>query len=225
MIVSFRHRFIFVAIPKTATHAFRTALRPHLGSRDWEQCVLFEERFFPVEALARVGHGHLTCRQIRPYLLPGMFEGSLKFSTVRNPYDRFVSSCCFLHRENRRVEESPLETMKQLISDEKERRRILLRPQFEFVTDEDGQRLVDYVCRFEALQEHFDCICEQLHLLSSPLPRVNVTSQASERSWIDRELQEMVQEVYRQDFALFGYDRDLPTNLKAESHATRLAAF
>ena len=34
MIISHKHRFIFVAVPKTATHAVRKALRPHLG-RDW----------------------------------------------------------------------------------------------------------------------------------------------------------------------------------------------
>jgi hypothetical protein len=224
MIVSFQHRFVFVAIPKTATHAVRTALRPHLGSRDWEQCVLFETKLFPVEALAAAGHGHLTCRQVQPFL-PGVFDRCFKFCTVRNPYDRFMSYCHFVNRENQRMRRAPLETMKRIICDEETRRHILFRPQSEFVVDEDGQLLIDYVCRFEALQMHFDRVCERLRLPPSTLPQINVTSQVSERPWIDRELQEMVHEVYRQDFALFGYDHDLPTNLRAESRATRLAAF
>jgi Sulfotransferase family len=214
MIVSFQHRFIFVAIPKTATHAFRVALRPYLGSRDWEQCVLFEQKFFPVEALARVGHGHITCRQIQPFLLPAFWETSFRFCTVRNPYDRFVSYCCFVNRANQRMQDEPLETMKQIIRDNQASKHILFRPQCEFVTDEEGRLLVDYVCRFEALQEHFDHICRRICLPASQLPQINVSRQARYRSSYDRELQEIVYEVYQEDFALFDYPAVLPIDLK-----------
>jgi hypothetical protein len=224
MIVSFQHRFVFVAIPKTATHAFRTALRPHLGPRDWEQCVLFDQRFFPVETLARIGHGHVTCREIRPFLVPGLFETFFKFCTVRNPYQRFVSCCRFVNRENARMRQAPLETMKRMIGDRATRRHILFRPQSEFVSDADGRLLVDHACRFEVLQAHFDRICQRLRLPSAPLPQVNATNRGSTRAWLDRELQESVADLYRQDFALFQYDRDLPANLQRESHATDLAA-
>ena len=214
MIVSFRHRFIFIAIPKTATHAFRAALRPHLGPRDWEQCVLFEQNLFPVEALARVGHGHITCRQIRPFLLPGFWDTSFRFCTVRNPYDRFVSYCRFVNRANQRMQHEPLETMKQIIRDKQAGEHILFRPQCEFVTDEEGRLLVEYVCRFEALQEHFDHICQRIHLQASQLPQINVSSQARYRSSYDQELQELVYEVYQEDFALFDYPAVLPIDLK-----------
>ena len=210
MIVSFQHRFVFVAIPKTATHAVRTALRPHLGPRDWEQCVLFENTFFPVEALAQVGHGHLTCCEMRPFLIPGLFEAFFKFCTVRNPYQRFVSGCRFVNRDNQRMRQAPLETMKRTIGDAAMRSHILFRPQNAFVVDADGRLLVDHVCRFEAVQAHFDCICQRLGLPSSLLPDVNVTDRAPRRVWLDRELQESVADMYRQDFALFEYDRDLP---------------
>ena len=33
MIISSRHKFIFVAIPKTGTHSVRQALRQHLGTQ------------------------------------------------------------------------------------------------------------------------------------------------------------------------------------------------
>ena len=42
MIVSHRHRSIFFALPHTGTHAIRAALRPFLGSDDWEQEGLME---------------------------------------------------------------------------------------------------------------------------------------------------------------------------------------
>ena len=48
MIVSFLHRFIFVAVPKTGTDSVRQALRPHLGPEDMEQARLLVEKQFPM---------------------------------------------------------------------------------------------------------------------------------------------------------------------------------
>ena len=48
LIVSHEHKYIFFAVPKTATHTVREALRAHLGADDWEQQVLFGEQFLPI---------------------------------------------------------------------------------------------------------------------------------------------------------------------------------
>ena len=205
MIVSFHHRFIFVAIPKTATHAFRVALRPHLAPRDWEQCILFEKKFFPVEALAQIGHGHISCQQVRPLLLPSIWNGFFKFCTVRNPYDRFLSYSYFVNRDNNKMLSEPLGTMKRMLQDKKAKQEILFRPQSEFVVDEDGQLAVDYICKFEALQSHFDTVCSRLHLPSTSLQRINVLKNRPAGSVYDEELRGMVQEEYRRDFDLFSY--------------------
>ena len=212
MIISFRHRFIFVAIPKTATHALRVALRPHLGPRDWEQCGLFEKKTFPVAALAQIGHGHITCQQVRPFLLPELWESSFRFCTVRNPYDRFVSYCYFMNRENQRMQKDPLGTMKQIIEHKQDAEQVLFRPQCEFVIDEEGRLMVNYVSKFEALQNDFDDIRQRLRLPDIQLQPINVTGSALRRFCYDGELKEMVQTVYRQDFALFDYPLDLPVN-------------
>ena len=66
MIISHARKFLFVAIPKTATQAIRRALRPHLHQHDWEQCHLFEPKAFPLEPIAQLRHGHISCAQIKP---------------------------------------------------------------------------------------------------------------------------------------------------------------
>ena len=68
--------------------------------------------------------------------------------------------------------------MKQMIGDAEIRRHILFQPQSDFFTDGDGRLLIDYVCRFEALQADFGRICERLGFSESPLPRINVTTPA-----------------------------------------------
>jgi hypothetical protein len=209
VIISFRQRFVFVAVPKTATHAFRVALRPHLGERDWEQCVLFEKKYFPVEALAQIGHGHITCRQVQPFLLPGMWGNFFKFCTVRNPFDRFVSCCYFVNRENQLLRKEPLDAMKRIIQDKQLAKEILFRPQYEFMTDVDGQLMVDYVCKFETLQSDFDRVCGRLNLPLTTLKHINTNKHGSFESVYDEELKEMVREFYQKDFALFNYPTEI----------------
>ena len=48
MIVSHRHRFVFFAVPRTATHAVRAALADTLGPKDWRQEALTERVALPV---------------------------------------------------------------------------------------------------------------------------------------------------------------------------------
>jgi hypothetical protein len=207
VIVSFARRFLFVAIPKTATHAFRVTLRPHLGPNDWEQCQLFERMAFPVPALARFGHGHLTCRQVRPFLIPGLWEGLFKFCTVRNPYDRFVSHVYFRHRGGAALARDPLGTLKRSLADA--RGGSWATPQAAYVTDEDGRLAVDHVARFEDLQTHFDGICRRIGVPPAPLPIVNAVNPPSYATCYDAELRDMVRDAYADDFRLLGYSTDL----------------
>ena len=205
MIISFRHKFIFIAIPKTATHAFRNALRPHLAANDWEQCVLFEKRFFPIKPLAEIGHGHITWSEVKPFLLPPMRGNYLKFCTVRNPFERFVSYCRFINRDNEKMKTDAIGTMKRIIADENNHGKILFRPQFEFVTDDDGKLIADFVCRYENLQNDFDTVCGKLNLPTTKVEKINVSGSETNRADFDEELKEMVREFYRKDFEIFRY--------------------
>lgn len=207
MIVSFARSFLFVAIPKTATQAFRVALRPCLGANDWEQCGLFEKRRFPVEPLARIGNGHITCQEVRPFLVPGLWERLFKFCVVRNPYDRFVSYVYFHQRADPALARDPLGTLKRALTDTAPNRWTM--PQARYVTDADGRVLVDHVARFETLQAHFDVICGRLGLPVSNLPVVNMGHPPAYATCYDAELREMVREAYADDFRLFDYSADL----------------
>jgi hypothetical protein len=146
---------------------------------------------------------------VLPLLLPSIWTDFFKFCTVRDPYDRFLSYCYFVNRDNSQMLHEPLDTMKRIIQDKKAKQEILLRPQYEFVTDEDGQLAVDYVCRFEALQTHFDAVCRRLDLPPTSLQRINVTNSRSSKSVYDEELKGMVQEEYRIDFEMFDYSNEI----------------
>ena len=206
MIISFQHKFVFIAIPKTATHAFRVALRPHLAPNDWEQCVLFDKKYFPAEPLAEIGHGHITWREAKAFLLPEMRATFFKFCTVRNPFERFVSYCRFINRDDQKMKTDALGEMKRIIANKDNHTKILFRPQFEFVSDENGELAVDYLCHYENLQNDFDTVCERLNLPHAKLEKINVSDSEKYLGLCDDELKALVRDFYHRDFEIFGYE-------------------
>lgn len=207
MIISFKHKFVFIAISKTASHTFREALRPELGPRDWEQCKLFEKREFPVKALAAVGHGHFTYAEIKPYLLPGMWDEFFTFCTIRNPFDRFVSHCCFIYRGTEELAKDPVGLMKRVI--DLPQHAGAFRPQTDYVFDAKERLVVDKACRFESLQSEFNEVIDRIGLKPKSLRHVNKSVHRPYQDYFDDELYQMVKQKYARDFHLLGYSSEL----------------
>jgi len=210
MILSFSRGFAFIAIPKTAGHALRTALRPLLAANDWEQCTLFDKRYFPVQPLAAIGHGHLSYLDVEPFLLPGQWDRLTSFAVVRSPFDRFLSFARFAWRGSDAMQCDPLGTMKGALTDPARARHILLRPQHEFVCDEAGTIRTSLLLRHENLAAEMDRLSATLGAPLAPLEAVNVSPETRGAA-LDAELADLIRARYARDFALFGYDpADVP---------------
>ncbi len=205
MIISILHRFIFVAIPKTGTHAVRRALREQMGPQDMEQVGLFVHSELPVPDLARLGHGHISLRQLRPYMKPADFDAYFKFAFVRNPFDRFVSYCAFVTREDGEFDRDPQKVMREFL-DDPPHDHILFQPQHLMLTGPDGELLTDYVGRFEEIQQSYDKLCERLAIPTAILEQVNSSRRRDYREYYDQSLTDGVAKLYARDLELFGYD-------------------
>lgn len=205
MIVSYRHKFIFVAVPKTGTHSVRQALREQLGPDDIEQVGLFVNKRFPFDELARIQHGHLSLRQIRPFMGDEAFAEFFKFAFVRNPFDRFVSYCAFMTRDGDAFQREPRQVMRHILFEMRPMHHILFRPQHELLVDDDGKLLADTVGRVEDMQDSYDRICARLNIPSAALGQVNSSRRGSYRDYYDQGLIDGVGELYRRDLELFDY--------------------
>jgi len=204
MIVSTLHQFIFVAIPKTGTHAVRRALREHLGPNDHEQVGLFGRKQFPIPQLAQLKHGHLSLTQVRPYFRPQEFSSFFKFAFVRNPFDRFVSYCAFMTRDRDIFERDPRQVMRHFLA-KPPTGHILFQPQHGFVTDAAGKLLTDYVGRVEEMQRSYDEIAARIGIPTTALERVNSSARRDYRSYYTPELIAGVARLYARDLEVFGY--------------------
>jgi hypothetical protein len=206
MIISRKHRFIFVAIPKTGTHSVRRALREHMGPDDLEQVKLFVDKTFPMPELAKLGHGHISLAQVRPFLDEEDFKSYFKFAFVRNPFDRFVSFCAFMMRDGDAFERDPKAVMRHILFGAPPMRHILFQPQHFFVTDKGGKLLSDQIGRVEEMQQSYDAICAKIGIPTMALEKANLSRRGDYRQYYDQQLIDGVARLYGEDLRLFGYD-------------------
>ena len=206
MIISRKHSFIFVAVPKTGTHSVRRALREHMGPEDVEQVRLFVEKKFPWPELAKLEHGHLSLAQVKPFLGEEDFGSFFKFAFVRNPFDRFVSYCAFMTREVGAFERDPKGVMHHMLFRAPPMRHILFQPQYAFVASENGELLSDAIGRVEDMQQSYDQMCERIGIPTTQLEKANSSRHGDYRQYYDQQLIDGVAKLYGKDLSLFGYD-------------------
>ena len=205
MIISHRHRFIFAAVPKTGTHSVRQALRHHMGPDDIEQARLMVEKAFPYPELARIGHGHLSFEQVRPFLGEERFSDYFKFAFVRNPFDRFISYCAFATSRQGSFQQDPQGVMRHFLFVAPPHNHMVFQPQHSFLTAPDGMLQADMIGRVEDMQASYDAICERIGIASTRLERANASARGHYRDYYDQELIDGVAALYARDLDLFGY--------------------
>lgn len=226
MIVSHKHRFIFVKVNKTAGTSIEIALSRDCGpddiitpiSPDDEAIRIQREYRGPqhvrvplrrygwgeVKRLVRSGKrveffNHMGAAAIRRYVGPRVWDSYFTFCFERNPWDRLTSLYYYRHPEE------PRPTFGEFLD---EGARHLKRFGYEHYTI-DGQIAVDRVCRFEHLAEEMEQIRLQLGIPTPfELPRTKVTRRSTRpgyRDLLTAEEAERVREWFAEEIALLGY--------------------
>jgi len=78
--------------------------------------------------------------------------------------------------------------------------------QLPWILDEKGECMVDFIGRFERLQDDFDKICDRVDIPRSKLPHKNKTDHGHYSEYYDSESREIVERKFRKDIAEFGYE-------------------
>ncbi len=83
--------------------------------------------------------------------------GYFRFSAIRNPWDRFISGWKYCTTTRHRSLHDVLANLPREGHDY----RHLTRPQHAILYDENGRLIVEYIIRFESLQD-FDRVCDTI---------------------------------------------------------------
>lgn len=160
---------------------------------------------------------HTTAKNIREiYISKKKFKDYFKFTIVRNPFDRIVSSYNWLCGNNN-ITKNDL-TFKDFIlmqgkfkdlldknkQSEKKNRYHQIMPMVDYLFDKD-ELLVDFVGRFENFNEDWKEICNKLKF-KIKLPHLNKRSHRHYRSYYNEFTKKIIQNRYKKDLKLFNYD-------------------
>lgn len=179
------------------------------------------------------GEHHLTAEQIYQHSINDSefhdWDEYYKFSFVRNPWDREVSLHKYRDKCYRLYLESDLYTVdvKDIKSGLRLQRKkfwsscekyIKQYPTFKSAithaqgtpicsnwTHKNDVQLVDYIGKFENVQENLTTICNLLGISTDLLPKTNTTTHRHYTEYYDDETREIVSKKYAKDIEYFGY--------------------
>ena len=164
------------------------------------------------------GIGHVTYRWYESRN-SDKFNRYFKFAFVRNPWDRLVSAFFYLKRggsnamdehwaiQNIYRFDSFEDFVKGWVTENNIEKYFHFIPQYKFIYDQTLALKVNYVGRFENLDNDFNTISERLHL-QQRLPYVNKSNRKAYQDYYSQETQEIVARVYAKDIDLFNYTFD-----------------
>ncbi len=228
MILSHRHRFIFLKTTKTAGTSIEIALSRFCGPDDVITPISDEDETLrselghrgpqnflhaphdgelttgvrvPLKQWKRDGfYNHISAGEVRAHVGDRVWSDYVTFAVERNPWDRVVSLYHWLHRDE------PRPTMAEFLESGAPQR--LKRKGFG-VYGIDGAVAVDRVCRFEDLAEELETLRLEIGLpdaLHLPHAKGRFRGQRDRyREHFDPASRQRVAELFADEIRLFGY--------------------
>jgi hypothetical protein len=217
MVLSNKYKFLFVHIAKTAGTSVRTTLERYR----WH-----DPLFLPQFICSRISHltGHrIACKLprhakvIAAYeMLPREFFNQLfKFAFVRNPWDLQVSSFHHIRRERPRLMQGYdnfADFLRYKLDPDRPYQYHIdtsIELQSDYLVDLHGRVLVDFIGRFEQLNDDFTTICQRIGIAPPQLVhRRKANDRGDYRQYYDDATAELVARHFAQDIKMLGYRFD-----------------
>ncbi len=164
------------------------------------------------------GGSHRKIVDYQKIFSPNTFKRYYKFTFVRNPWDRLVSTFFFLKKgglteKDKIWAEANLlaftdfkDFVKQWLSEENINNSLHFQHQHVFLEDKKGNIAVDFIGRFENIDKDFKTITDTLNI-KRLLKKTNISQRKKDyRDYYDEETKEIVRKVYNKDIQLFNYE-------------------
>ena len=164
-----------------------------------------------IEKALGVGLDHSTALEKYHQLGAAAWDRKFTFTMVRNPWDKVVSHYHYRMRTNQTgLGDNPVpfdEWLQRVYVDRDpvyfDQPRMFM-PQKQWLVNESGELLVEFIGRFENLQQDFDRICQRLQVEAS-LGHAKPSSRGSYRDYYNAQSEALVRKMFAEDIELFGY--------------------
>lgn len=202
--IGIRHQFIFVHIPKTAGNAMQNILSAYSedtivssGNKDG----VHQFGLYSPHGTAK----HSTLTDYFFALGAELFWPKLKFTCIRNPWDRAISFYFSPHNKNHSWNRN--EFIRMLDKIHPMTTFLHLPTHVENIKPDQN---INFIIRYEDLHKGFSKLCDILGIAKKDLPVLNKGSRQSYLEYYDSELIQIVAERFREDIEIFDYEFNPP---------------
>jgi hypothetical protein len=214
MLLSLKYNFLFVHIAKTGGTSVRSALNP-LRWRDPYYVPIFICSKLSQLTGHRIGAKfprHAKVIAAREMLPRELFDRLFKFAFVRNPWDLQISSYHHLRRERPRLLEG-IEDFSAFLRWKLDPERhyqyhidTSIDIQSDYLIDLDGRIIVDFIGKYEQLQQDFNDVCGRIGIKPKTLPhKRRATDRNDYRKYYSDDTAQLVADFFKRDIENFGY--------------------
>jgi hypothetical protein len=211
MLISHRKQFIFTKTAKTAGTSVESYFEPYcMFDGEWQASHGREEYVSEAGIIGYRGSNrrnqtwfnHMSAMKIRGLIGDDIWNSYFKFTVIRNPFDKLVSS--FFHKNRQLEEGTEIEAFRSWVKGggaSIDRNKYLI----------DGAECVDYFIRFESLHEGVKHVCDRLSIPFEP-SRIPEFKKGIRRPGIalqdyyDGDTAQIAREKYAWELERFGYE-------------------
>jgi hypothetical protein len=202
MIISHKHKFIFIKSRKTAGTSIECFLSGYVGPNDIVTRIE-EDRKREVEWHVPQNHDGFQTHNNAEFIMnydKEIFENYFTFTAIRNPWDRIVS---YFHYSNPKKPKKYFK--KWLLMGSKDREK--LTPFYKV----DGKQVVDDFIRFEHLEQDLKALCLTLGLKYNEkfLIKTKHTTRPDKseyKTYYNNETESFIREAFKEEIKDFKYE-------------------
>ena len=201
MLVSDSHKFILFHYPKTGGSSITEMLGPYLTPNI---------RVPEVKFMGWQPHHHYDLLQHQAVIkcmergeqeadVPKIPSGYFSASFIRNPYSLVVSAW-----------EGKKSFLDFVVNEVVTKKANFAKwTQFEYLCNDQGNILVDFVGRYEQLETDWQKFCYLVRLPKLELPNLNTSNKGDYRQYYNETTYRIVNKMFKNDFNFFKYSEEL----------------
>ena len=211
MIISHKHKFIYIHPHKCAGSSITESLLPHLGDEDIVVGVTNDGESLESNKGKWQKFKHAPASRIKQVVGDEVWANYFKFSFVRNPFDRCVSWYFWLLGDNahKRVREMSFEEWviscfgdEQAVINESWTKLCFT---FSGMLCKEGVPQTNFIGFYETLQRDFDKVCDMIGIERKKLDKVNATKRGLHGSYYSKKSIDLVSEFFADDISMYNY--------------------
>jgi len=135
-----------------------------------------------------------------------LWDNSFKFTFVRNPYERYLSD--YMYNRKRNIIPGSI-SLEQDIKNNMDNNQLWKQPMVNWLLGLNEEINIDYIGKYETLQQDFNIICEIIGHPNKLLPYKNSTDHKHYIDYYNKNSAAMIYEKYKVDFNTFNYDSNI----------------